>query len=133
MTGDGAESGCPALPSNQEIKGDSRMATATKQALDIEELLGAEAQELLTHRCETIPANLLHLPGPDFVDRVWATSDRSPQVLRSLQALFNHGRLSGTGYLSILPVDQGIEHTAGSSFAPNPIYFDGEKIVELAI
>ncbi len=109
------------------------MATATKQALDIEELLGAEAQELLTHRCETIPANLLHLPGPDFVDRVWATSDRSPQVLRSLQALFNHGRLSGTGYLSILPVDQGIEHSAGASFAPNPMYFDGENIVKLAI
>src|SRR5207302_6074952 len=75
----------------------------------------------------------LHLPGPDFVDRVWAPSDRSPRVLRNLQSLFGHGRLADTGYLSILPVDQGIEHSAGASFAPNPAYFDGEKIVELAV
>jgi class I fructose-bisphosphate aldolase len=80
-----------------------------------------------------VPASQLHLPGPDFVDRVWKDSDRPTRVLRSLQSMFEHGRLGGTGYLSILPVDQGIEHTAGASFAPNPIYFDGEKIVELAI
>jgi len=99
----------------------------------LEEVLGGDAADLLGHKCETVPASLLHLPGPDFVDRVWKDSDRPTRVLRSLQSLFEHGRLSGTGYLSILPVDQGIEHTAGSSFAPNPIYFDGEKIVELAI
>lgn len=110
------------------------MATATITSTSkIEEILGAEARDLLEHRCETVPKEQLHLPGPDFVDRVWGPSDRSPQVLRSLQALFDHGRLAGTGYLSILPVDQGIEHSAGASFAPNPIYFDGEKIVELAI
>jgi class I fructose-bisphosphate aldolase len=80
-----------------------------------------------------VPKAQLHLPGPDFVDRIWKDSDRPTRVLRSLQALFEHGRLSRTGYLSILPVDQGIEHTAGASFAPNPIYFDGEKIIELAI
>jgi class I fructose-bisphosphate aldolase len=80
-----------------------------------------------------VPASQLHLPGPDFVDRVWKDSDRPTRVLRSLQTMFGHGRLGNTGYLSILPVDQGIEHTAGASFAPNPIYFDGEKIVELAI
>jgi class I fructose-bisphosphate aldolase len=80
-----------------------------------------------------VPASQLHLPGPDFIDRVWKDSDRPTRVLRSLQSMFEHGRLGGTGYLSILPVDQGIEHTAGASFAPNPIYFDGEKIVELAI
>jgi class I fructose-bisphosphate aldolase len=80
-----------------------------------------------------VPKAQLHLPGPDFVDRIWKDSDRPTRVLRSLQSLFEHGRLSGTGYVSILPVDQGIEHTAGASFAPNPIYFDGEKIIELAI
>jgi fructose-bisphosphate aldolase, class I len=99
----------------------------------IEKVLGDSARHLLEHRCRTIPRDQLHLPGPDFIDRVWLGSDRKAPVLRSLQALFNHGRLSGTGYLSILPVDQGIEHSAGASFAPNPIYFDGENIVKLAI
>ncbi|MBN1123126.1 MAG: class I fructose-bisphosphate aldolase [Anaerolineae bacterium] len=99
----------------------------------IESLLGSDAESLLTHRCQTIPGGKLHLPGPDFVDRIFALSDRPTPVLRSLTALFEHGRLSGTGYLSILPVDQGIEHSAGASFAPNPIYFDPESIVELAI
>ena len=102
-------------------------------ATDIEKLLGDEAEALLTHTCETVDKILLHLPGPDFVDRVVALTDRSNQVLRNLQSLFDHGRLGGTGYLSILPVDQGIEHSAGASFAPNPAYFDPEKIVELAI
>src|SRR5215472_2700060 len=108
------------------------MATVTKTGR-LEEILGADAQNLLTHRCETVPAAMLHHPGPDFVDRVWALSDRSTRVLSSLQQIFDHGRLGGTGYLSILPVDQGIEHTAGASFAPNPEYFDGENIVRLAI
>jgi fructose-bisphosphate aldolase, class I len=110
------------------------MATVTRgTTAKLEELLGEDASNLLEHKCETVPKSQLHLPGPDFVSRVWKDSDRSVQVLRNLQTLFDHGRLAGTGYLSILPVDQGIEHTAGSSFAPNPIYFDGEKIVELAI
>jgi class I fructose-bisphosphate aldolase len=109
------------------------MATVTKGALKLEEILGGEASDLLGHKCETVPASQLHLPGPDFVDRVWKDSDRPTRVLRSLQSLFGQGRLARTGYLSILPVDQGIEHTAGASFAPNPMYFDGEKIVELAI
>jgi class I fructose-bisphosphate aldolase len=100
---------------------------------EIEGLLGDEAPSLLTHTCQTVPREQLHLPGPDFIDRVLIQSDRSPRVLRSLQALFGHGRLAGTGYLSILPVDQGIEHSAGASFAPNPIYFDPERIIELAI
>ncbi|MFZ5653008.1 MAG: class I fructose-bisphosphate aldolase [Pseudomonadota bacterium] len=99
----------------------------------IESLLGAEAEALLGHRCTGIPAAQLHLPGPDFVDRVWAHSDRKPAVLRNLQSLFNTGRLAGTGYLSLLPVDQGVEHSAGASFAPNPEYFDPARIVELAI
>jgi class I fructose-bisphosphate aldolase len=98
----------------------------------IESILGDDAG-LLTHECRTIPKESLHLPGPDFVDRVYALSDRSPRVLGSLQALFNSGRLAGTGYVSILPVDQGIEHSAGASFAPNPAYFDPENIVKLAI
>jgi fructose-bisphosphate aldolase, class I len=110
------------------------MATVTRSSLGkLEEILGADAQKLLEHRCQTVSKDQLHLPGPDFVDRVWKDSDRPTRVLRSLQALQDHGRLSGTGYLSILPVDQGIEHSAGASFAPNPIYFDGGKIVELAI
>jgi class I fructose-bisphosphate aldolase len=110
------------------------MATATVTSLSqIAEMLGEGARDLLEHRCETIPKELLHLPGPDFGDRVWAVTDRSPRVLRSLQSLFDNGRLAGTGYLSILPVDQGIEHSAGASFAPNPEYFDGENIVRLAI
>ena len=99
----------------------------------IEGLLGDEAESLLGHECKTVSKEKLHLPGPDFLDRVVAPSDRSPRVLRSMAALFNHGRLSGTGYLSILPVDQGIEHSAGASFAPNPIYFDPENIVKLAM
>lgn len=99
----------------------------------IAEILGKAADDLLNHECKTITKDTLHLPGPDFVDRVVAASDRSPRVLRNMQALFNHGRLAGTGYLSILPVDQGIEHSAGASFAPNPIYFDPENIVKLAI
>jgi class I fructose-bisphosphate aldolase len=100
---------------------------------DIERLLGDDAADLLEHRCEGISRAMLHLPGPDYIDRVLAQSDRRPGVLRNLQAMFDHGRLAGTGYLSILPVDQGVEHTAGASFAPNPIYFDPANIVELAI
>ena len=100
---------------------------------EIESLLGETASQLLAHECKTIGKDLLHLPGPDFIDRVWIDSDRSPVVLRNLQNLFDHGRLAGTGYVSILPVDQGIEHSAGASFAPNPIYFDPANIVKLAI
>lgn len=99
----------------------------------IQELLGGEAETLLGHVSKTIPKDSLHLPGSDFIDRVWMNSDRTPGVLRSLQTLADHGRLAGTGYLSILPVDQGIEHSAGASFAPNPQYFDPENIVKLAI
>ena len=106
---------------------------ATVATTRIEEILGDEASYLLQHQCKTVPKEQLHLPGPDFVDRVWSISDRNPRVLRSLQTLYSHGRLAGTGYMSILPVDQGIEHSAGASFAPNPAYFDGEKIVELAV
>ena len=109
------------------------MATITATAGSLESLLGDEAASLLEHRCETVPKEMLHLPGPDFIDRVWALSDRPPQVLRSLQAIYGHGRLANTGYVSILPVDQGIEHSAGASFAPNPEYFDGGRLVELAI
>src|SRR5438128_9480567 len=109
------------------------MATVTKGALKLAEILGAEASDLLGHKCARRAPSELHLPGPDFADRVWKDSDRPTRVLRSLQSLFGHGRLARTGYLSILPVDQGIEHSAGASFAANPIYFDGEKIVELAI
>lgn len=97
----------------------------------IKEILGDDA--LLTHQCKTIDRKDIHLPGPDFVDRVFTQTDRNPQVLRSLQQMFDHGRLGGTGYLSILPVDQGIEHSAGASFAKNPAYFDPENIVKLAI
>lgn len=100
---------------------------------DIRQLLGADAESLLTHTCRTVPKERLHLPGPDFVDRVVAGSDRSPGTMRSLQQIFDTGRLGGTGYLSILPVDQGIEHSAGASFAPNPDFFDPENIVRLAI
>jgi len=113
------------------------MATELKREGDglarIEELLGDDARALLEFDSPKISKDLLHTPGPDFIDRVWSHSDRSPQVLRSLQSLFDHGRLAGTGYLSILPVDQGIEHSAGASFAPNPLYFDPENIVRLAI
>ena len=100
---------------------------------EIEQLLGEGGQHLLTHQCQTISKDRLHLPGPDFIDRVWVASDRSPVVLRNLQLLFNSGRLAGTGYVSILPVDQGVEHSAGASFAANPAYFDPENIVKLAI
>ena len=99
----------------------------------IQELLGADAESLLNYSSPKISKDNLHIPGGDFVDRIWINSDRNPQVLRSLQTLFDNGRLKGTGYLSILPVDQGIEHSAGASFAPNPIYFDPENIVKLAI
>jgi fructose-bisphosphate aldolase, class I len=99
----------------------------------IRTLLGEKANDLLEHQCKTVPKEQLHLPSPNFIDQVWSASDRSPQVLRSLQALFGNGRLANTGYLSILPVDQGIEHSAGASFAKNPIYFDSENIVKLAI
>ncbi|MFP4025626.1 MAG: class I fructose-bisphosphate aldolase [Thiohalospira sp.] len=99
----------------------------------IVELLGDKADYLLKHKCQTVDKSQLHLPGPDFVDRVVYHSNRSPQVMATMQQIFNHGRLGGTGYMSVLPVDQGIEHTAGSSFAPNPIYFDPENIVKLAI
>jgi fructose-bisphosphate aldolase, class I len=99
----------------------------------ITELLGDRAGYYLEHKCATVSKEQLHLPGADFIDRVWLASDRPAHVLRNLQALFSHGRLRGTGYLSILPVDQGIEHSGGASFAPNPIYFDGENIVKLAI
>jgi class I fructose-bisphosphate aldolase len=99
----------------------------------IAELLGDDAPTLLEHKSETISASDLHLPGPDFVDRVYASTDRNNQVLRNLQGLFDHGRLGGTGYVSILPVDQGIEHSAGASFAPNPMYFDPENLVRLAM
>jgi len=107
------------------------MATAVPGR--IQEYLGDEADSLLSHVCKGIPKEMLHVPGPDFIDRVFAHSDRNPQTLVSLQRMFNHGRLAGTGYLSILPVDQGIEHSGAASFAPNPIYFDPANIVELAI
>jgi class I fructose-bisphosphate aldolase len=108
-------------------------AQTTYSFAKIVDLLGDNADSLLNHTSQTISKEALYLPGPDFIDRVWAQSDRSPQVLRSLQQMFDHGRLAGTGYLSILPVDQGIEHSAGASFAKNPLYFDPAKIVELAI
>jgi len=111
------------------------MAVATGEStLDlVEQLLGDQAESLLRHRCETIDSSQLHLPGADFVDRVVAQTDRSNAVLRNLQQILGHGRLGGSGYMSILPVDQGIEHSAGASFAPNPAYFDPQAIVELAI
>ncbi|HCI58115.1 MAG: class I fructose-bisphosphate aldolase [Bacteroidetes bacterium] len=99
----------------------------------ITELLGKDADKLLNHVCKTVPKETLHQPGNDFVDRIFIPSNRSNQVMRSLQSLYNHGRLSNTGYMSILPVDQGIEHSAGASFAPNPMFFDPENIVKLAI
>jgi len=105
------------------------VASASK----LEEILGADAAALLQHQCKTIPKESLHLPGPDYVERIHSVSDRPARVLTSLQAMLDHGRLGGTGYVSILPVDQGIEHSAGASFAPNPAYFDPENIVKLAI
>ena len=101
--------------------------------VNVKELLGAQADTLLNHTCKTISKDLIHVPGSDFVDRIFQQTNRNPQVLRSLQQLYSTGRLAGTGYMSILPVDQGIEHSAGASFAPNPIYFDSENIVKLAI
>jgi class I fructose-bisphosphate aldolase len=108
------------------------MATITS-VHKIEAYLGSKAESLLGFKSPKIPKERLHLPGPDFIDRVWSVSDRNVRVLANLQRLFNHGRLSGTGYLSILPVDQGIEHSAGASFARNPDYFDAENIVKLAV
>lgn len=100
----------------------------------IQELIGADkAKLLLDHQSKTIDKSMLHLPGGDFVDRIFKDTNRSNQVLKSMQALYGHGRLANTGYMSILPADQGIEHSAGASFAPNPIYFDSENIVKLAI
>src|SRR6202023_538481 len=99
----------------------------------VEEILAANAAKLLQHQCKTIPKEQLHLPGPDYVDRAYGLSDRPTRVLASLQSLLDHGRLGGTGYVSILPVDQGVEHSAGASFAKNPAYFDPENIVKLAI
>ena len=112
------------------------MATELQRSASLDriaELLGQDASKLLDYTSQAIPKDTLHLPGPDFIDRVWAISDRPTRVLRSLQSLFDNGRLAGTGYLSILPVDQGIEHSAGASFAPNPQYFDPENIIKLAI
>mgnify|MGYP003433441721 FL=1 len=100
---------------------------------DISMMLGDESDVLLNHVCKTLPKSDFQLPGPDFIDRVMALSDRKPSVLRNLQALYDHGRLAGSGYLSLLPVDQGVEHSAGASFAPNPMFFDPKQIVELAI
>ena len=97
------------------------------------DLLGDEASFLLEHRCKTIPESNIHRPGPDFIDDVVSHKNRKPGVLRNLSAFYNHGRLAGTGYLSLLPVDQGVEHSAGASFAPNPAYFDPENIIKLAI
>ena len=100
---------------------------------DISAMLGDEADKLLNHVCQGIPKDGLHVPGPDFIDRVMVASDRKLGVLRNLQALYNHGRLAGSGYLSLLPVDQGVEHSGGASFAPNPMFFDPENITRLAI
>ena len=104
------------------------MSTSQLQAI-----LGADAESLLTHTCEGVKKSQIHQPGVDVIDRIWRDSDRNIQTLRSLQQLYGHGRLGGTGYVSILPVDQGIEHSGGASFAPNPEYFDPANIVELAI
>jgi class I fructose-bisphosphate aldolase len=109
------------------------MATAELTSSRLEELLGDEADSLLNHKCGTFDASNLHLPGPDFIERVFVQTDRNAQVLRNLHALYNTGRLAGSGYVSILPVDQGIEHSGGASFAPNPLYFDPERLAELAV
>jgi class I fructose-bisphosphate aldolase len=110
------------------------LATAIDpNASSIADLLGDQADDLLSHRCETIDASLLHLPGADFIDRVMTDTDRSTATLRALRGMFNHGRLAGSGYLSILPVDQGIEHSAAASFSKNPAYFDPLNIIELAL
>ena len=109
------------------------MATTTIESNKLEELLGDDAKKLLEHECGTVPKEQLQRPGPDFLERTFLHSDRNNQVLRNLQSIYDHGRLGGTGYLSILPVDQGIEHSGGASFAPNPEYFDPENLVKLAI
>jgi class I fructose-bisphosphate aldolase len=109
------------------------MAIADLDTNRLEDLLGDDAQDLLSHTCEGVGQELLHLPGPDFIERVVAQTDRNPQVLRNLHTLLNSGRLAGTGYVSILPVDQGLEHSGAASFAPNPIYFDPAALAELAI
>src|SRR3954468_9178198 len=100
---------------------------------EITQLIGDEAQDLLMHECKTISKDQLHLPSPHFIDEVLSLSNRSAQTLRNLSSIYNHGRLAGSGYVSILPVDQGVEHSAGASFAPNRIYFDPENIIRLAI
>jgi class I fructose-bisphosphate aldolase len=125
----------PVDGSGRDDDGGVEMTVATSGASieRIEELLGKEAKPLLEHRCNGISGDQLHAPGPDFVDRVWAQSDRGTNVLVNLQRIFDTGRLAGTGYVSLLPVDQGIEHSGAASFAPNPIYFDPENIVRLAI
>lgn len=109
------------------------MTTITYNLDKIRDLLGEEASSLLEHKSETVPKDQLYHPSADTVDRIFVNSDRNPQVLRNLASLYNHGRLAGTGYLSILPVDQGVEHTAGSAFGPNPLYFQPENIIRLAI
>src|SRR5207245_8900317 len=110
------------------------MATVTKGSVEkIEEVLGGDARDLLEHKCQTVPKEQLHLPGPDFVERIWKDSDRPTRVLRSFESLLDHGRLAGTGYVSILPVDDGIEHTARASFAPPALYVDGVTLVALAM
>ncbi len=109
------------------------VSTVAPARNSVQSILGAEADSLLNHTCNTISKEQLHLPGPDFIDRIMASTDRINPVLRSMQTLYDHGRLGGTGYLSILPVDQGVEHSAGASFAKNPEYFDPENIVKLAI
>ncbi|CEJ47755.1 class I fructose-bisphosphate aldolase [Umezakia ovalisporum] len=108
------------------------MTTTLVDVNSLQSLLGKDAENLLTYKAK-VSQDLLHLPGADFIDRVWINSDRHPQVLRNLQQLYSYGRLANTGYVSILPVDQGVEHSAGASFAPNPIYFDPENIIRLAI
>lgn len=108
------------------------MTATLLKTSSLESLLGKEAEDLLTYKAK-VSSDLLHLPGADFVDRVWVNSDRSPRVVRNLQQIYSTGRLANTGYLSMLPVDQGVEHSAGAAFAANPIYFDPENIVKLAI
>jgi len=108
------------------------MFTADSSKTDVRAMLGAQADSLLKHESKTVSKSQLHLPGPDFIDRVFSATDRGPAVLRNFQTILNTGRLAGTGFVSILPVDQGIEHSAGASFAPNPTYFDPESIVKLA-
>src|SRR5687767_7804583 len=101
--------------------------------LNYEELLGPDCRSLLDHKCEKVPQALIKTPNKNWVDEVFIDSDRSPQVLRNFQSLIGHGRLANTGFVSIFPVDQGVEHSAGASFAPNPVFFDSQKIVEFAM